>query len=75
MSRFGLTPLYKQDCETLGTVVKMLIATGPTLERKLLSALKKNLVDIRERSLENFRQFISEDILKTDQSAKRNLDP
>ncbi|XP_051547788.1 periphilin-1-like [Myxocyprinus asiaticus] len=52
--------LYKQDCETLGTVVKMLIAKGPTLEQQLLSALKKNLVDIRERSLENFRQFISE---------------
>ncbi|XP_067292805.1 uncharacterized protein [Pseudorasbora parva] len=52
--------LYKQDCETLGMVVKMLISKDPTLELKLLTALKNSLVDIRERCLENLNQFISE---------------
>ncbi|XP_077087080.1 uncharacterized protein LOC143738887 isoform X1 [Siphateles boraxobius] len=52
--------LYKQDGETLGMVVKMLISKDPTLEQKLLTALKQNLVDIREKCLENLSQFISE---------------
>ncbi|XDV53578.1 hypothetical protein PO909_022049 [Leuciscus waleckii] len=52
--------LYKQDCETLGMVVKMLVSKDPTLEQKLLTALKQNLVDIREKCLENLSQFISE---------------
>ncbi|KAK9951838.1 hypothetical protein ABG768_017713 [Culter alburnus] len=52
--------LYKQDCETLGLVVKMLVSKDPTLEQKLLTALKKNLVDIRGKCLENLSQFISE---------------
>ncbi|XP_051739908.1 periphilin-1 [Ctenopharyngodon idella] len=43
--------LYKQDCETLGMVVKMLISKDPTPEQKLLTALKKNLVDIRGEML------------------------
>ncbi|XP_056108551.1 periphilin-1 [Rhinichthys klamathensis goyatoka] len=52
--------LYKQDCETLGMVVKMLISKDPTLEQKLLTALTQNLVDIREKCLGNLSQFISE---------------
>lgn len=55
-----LFQLYKQDCETLGLVVKMLVSKDPTLEQKLLTALKKNLVDIRGKCLENLSQFISE---------------
>ncbi|XP_039503802.1 uncharacterized protein LOC120460205 [Pimephales promelas] len=52
--------LYKQDCETLGMAVKMLISKDPTLEQRLLTALTQNLVDIREKCLGNLSQFISE---------------
>ncbi|XP_059392266.1 uncharacterized protein LOC132125072 isoform X2 [Carassius carassius] len=52
--------LYKQDCETFGIVVKMLISKDPTLEPMLLSVLHKNLVEIGEKYLENLSQFISE---------------
>ncbi|XP_058623550.1 periphilin-1 isoform X1 [Onychostoma macrolepis] len=52
--------LYKQDCETFGIVVKMLISKNPALEPMLLSVLHKNLVEIGEIYLENLSQFISE---------------
>ncbi|XP_057186220.1 periphilin-1 isoform X2 [Triplophysa rosa] len=69
--------LYTEDCKTFGLVVKMLISKDQTLERRLLSALKKNLVDIRKQSLKDLRQFISNvtSRLKPEQSAKlyRNI--
>ncbi|XP_036432195.1 periphilin-1 isoform X2 [Colossoma macropomum] len=62
--------LYRQDCETFGMVVKMLIAKQPTLEKQLQTALKANLAEIKERCLEDLRHFISEVnvVLKSDQS-------
>ncbi|XP_015459981.3 periphilin-1 [Astyanax mexicanus] len=61
--------LYRQDCETFGMVVKMLVAKQPTLEKQLETALKENLVEIKERCLEDLRQFISEVnvVLQSDQ--------
>ncbi len=55
-----LFQLYKQDCETFGVVVKMLISKNPTLQPMLLSVLHKNLVEIGDKYLENLSQFISE---------------
>ncbi|XP_050955708.1 uncharacterized protein LOC127156720 [Labeo rohita] len=52
--------LYKQDCETVGIVVRMLISKDPTLGPTLLSALHKNLVEIGDKYLENLSRFISE---------------
>ncbi|KAL1248037.1 hypothetical protein QQF64_023413 [Cirrhinus molitorella] len=51
--------LYKQDCETVGIVVRMLISKDPTLGPTLLSALHKNLVEIGDKYLENLSQFVS----------------
>ncbi|KAI5620674.1 periphilin-1 [Silurus asotus] len=52
--------VYRQDCETFGMVVKMLVAKDPSLEKHLQSPLKENLSEIRERCLEDLRHFISE---------------
>lgn len=38
----------------------MLVSKDSTLGEKLVTALKKNLVDIRGKCLENLSQFISE---------------
>ncbi|XP_072528279.1 uncharacterized protein [Salminus brasiliensis] len=61
--------LYRQDCETFGMVVKMLVAKQPTLEKQLETALKKNLIEIKEQCLEDLRHFISEVnvVLESDQ--------
>ncbi|XP_066525009.1 periphilin-1 isoform X1 [Hoplias malabaricus] len=52
--------VYRQDCETFGMVVKMLVAKEPSLEKHLQIPLKENLSEIRERCLEDLRHFISE---------------
>lgn len=52
--------VYRQDCETFGMVVKMLVAKDPNLEKHLQNPLKENLSEIRERCLEDLRHFISE---------------
>lgn len=52
--------IYRQDCETFGMVVKMLVAKDPSLEKHLQNPLKENLGEIRERCLEDLRHFISE---------------
>ncbi|XP_055047072.1 periphilin-1 isoform X1 [Misgurnus anguillicaudatus] len=52
--------VYRQDCETFGMVVKMLVAKEPSLEKHLQSPLKENLIEIRERCLEDLRHFIAE---------------
>ncbi|XP_017349840.2 periphilin-1 isoform X3 [Ictalurus punctatus] len=52
--------VYRQDCETFGMVVKMLVAKDPSLEKHLQNPLKENLGEIRERCLEDLRHFISE---------------
>ncbi|XP_062850705.1 periphilin-1 isoform X2 [Trichomycterus rosablanca] len=52
--------VFRQDCETFGMVVKMLVAKDPSLEKHLQNPLKENLSEIRERCLEDLRHFISE---------------
>ncbi|KAJ8016142.1 hypothetical protein DPEC_G00004120 [Dallia pectoralis] len=52
--------VYRQDCETFGVVVKMLIAKDPTLEQLIQSSLKENLQDIVLRCVEAMQQFIEE---------------
>ncbi|XP_016123498.1 periphilin-1-like isoform X1 [Sinocyclocheilus grahami] len=52
--------VYRQDCETFGMVVKMLVAKEPSLEKHLQNPLKDNLIEIRERCLEDLRNFIAE---------------
>ncbi|XP_066579970.1 periphilin-1 isoform X2 [Amia ocellicauda] len=52
--------VYRQDCETFGMVVKMLVAKEPSLEKQLQSPLKENLTEIRERCLEDLKHFISD---------------
>ncbi|KAI4898422.1 hypothetical protein NFI96_031811 [Prochilodus magdalenae] len=52
--------VYRQDCETFGMVVKMLVAKEPSLEKHLQTPLKENLIEIRERCLQDLRHFISE---------------
>ncbi|KPP72702.1 hypothetical protein Z043_108274, partial [Scleropages formosus] len=52
--------VYRQDCETFGMVVKMLVAKDPSLEKQLQNPLRENLCEIRERCLEDLKHFISE---------------
>lgn len=56
----GLLQVYRQDCETFGMVVKMLVAKDPNLEKQLQVPLRENLGEIRERCLEDLKHFISE---------------
>ncbi|XP_033845276.1 periphilin-1 isoform X1 [Periophthalmus magnuspinnatus] len=52
--------VYRQDCETFGMVVKLLVAKDPNLEKQLQVPLRENLGEIRERCLEDLKQFITE---------------
>ncbi|XP_021326239.1 uncharacterized protein isoform X2 [Danio rerio] len=52
--------LYRQDCRTLGTVVKMLISKHPALQQKLQIAMIEILLDIKRKNLEKLSLFISE---------------
>ncbi|XP_056308035.1 periphilin-1 [Danio aesculapii] len=52
--------LYRQDCRTLGTVVKMLISKHPALQQKLQTAMTEILLDIKRKNLEKLSLFISE---------------
>ncbi|KAJ8382826.1 hypothetical protein SKAU_G00036040 [Synaphobranchus kaupii] len=52
--------VFRQDCETFGMVVKMLVAKEPSLESLLQSPLRENLGEIQQRCLEDLRHFISE---------------
>lgn len=57
---FFYSQVYRQDCETFGMVVKMLVAKDPNLEKQLQVPLRENLGEIRERCLEDLKHFISE---------------
>ncbi|XP_054034571.1 periphilin-1 isoform X1 [Dryobates pubescens] len=50
--------VYRQDCETFGMVVKMLIDKDPSLENSLQFALRQNLHEIGERCIEELKRFI-----------------
>ncbi|CAN9508242.1 unnamed protein product [Ophioblennius macclurei] len=52
--------VYRQDCETFGMVVKMLVAKDPNLEKQLQVPLRENLGEIRERCLEDLKHFIND---------------
>ncbi|XP_017270352.1 periphilin-1 isoform X2 [Kryptolebias marmoratus] len=64
--------IYRQDCETFGMVVKMLVAKDPNLEKQLQVPLRENLGEIRERCLDDLKHFINEldeVVLQTEPSA------
>uniref|UniRef100_A0A8C8ZWU8 Periphilin-1 C-terminal domain-containing protein n=1 Tax=Prolemur simus TaxID=1328070 RepID=A0A8C8ZWU8_PROSS len=44
--------VYRQDCETFGMVVKMLIEKDPSLEKSIQFALRQNLHEIGERCIQ-----------------------
>ncbi|XP_054941661.1 periphilin-1 isoform X11 [Physeter macrocephalus] len=52
--------VYRQDCETFGMVVKMLIEKDPSLEKSIQFALRQNLHEIGERCVEELKHFIEE---------------
>ncbi|XP_036614819.1 periphilin-1 isoform X4 [Trichosurus vulpecula] len=52
--------VYRQDCETFGMVVKMLIDKDPSLEKSVQFALRQNLHEIGERCIEELKHFIAE---------------
>ncbi|KAA8580111.1 hypothetical protein FQN60_005646, partial [Etheostoma spectabile] len=52
--------VYRQDCETFGMVVKMLVSKDPNLEKQLQVPLRENLGEIRERCLDDLKHFINE---------------
>ncbi|KAE8615804.1 hypothetical protein XENTR_v10008622 [Xenopus tropicalis] len=52
--------VYRQDCETFGMVVKMLIDKDPTLEKQIQFALRQNLSEIGERCIEELKMYITE---------------
>ncbi|XP_063252693.1 periphilin-1 isoform X4 [Prinia subflava] len=52
--------VYRQDCETFGMVVKMLIDKDPSLEKSIQFALRQNLHEIGERCVEELKHFIAQ---------------
>ncbi|KAM4037071.1 periphilin-1 isoform 1-T3 [Anomaloglossus baeobatrachus] len=52
--------VYRQDCETFGMVVKMLIEKDPSLEKQVQFALRQNLSEIGERCIEELKVYIAE---------------
>lgn len=52
--------VYRQDCETFGMVVKMLIDKDPSLEKQIQFALRQNLSEIGERCIEELKLYIAE---------------
>ncbi|KAM4878058.1 periphilin-1-like isoform 1-T1 [Thomomys bottae] len=52
--------VYRQDCETFGMVVKMLIEKDPSLEQTIQFALRQNLQEIGKRCIEELKHFIAE---------------
>ncbi|MGH0187195.1 UNVERIFIED_CONTAM: hypothetical protein FKN15_024021 [Acipenser sinensis] len=55
---FPFLLVYKQDCETFGIVVKMLIAKDPSLEQSVQFSLQENLKEIGFRCVEAMQDFI-----------------
>lgn len=52
--------LYRQDCETFRTVVKMLVEKEAGLDNLLQISLDKNLQEIKQRCLDDLRHFVKE---------------
>lgn len=60
MSLFCFVQLYRKDCETFCTVVKMLVAKEPSLDHLLQAPLEENLLEIKQRCLDDLRHFVKE---------------
>ncbi|XP_060786741.1 periphilin-1 [Neoarius graeffei] len=58
--REEIEEVYRQDCDTFGVVVKMLVAKDPSLERPIQTSLRENLREIGLRCVEAMEQFIQE---------------
>ncbi|XP_055788078.1 uncharacterized protein LOC129861050 isoform X2 [Salvelinus fontinalis] len=58
--RKEIEQVYRQDCDTFGVVVKMLIAKDPSLERPIQSSLQENLREIGLRCVEAMQEFIED---------------
>lgn len=58
--RTEIEEVYRQDCDTLGLVVRMLISKEPSLELPIQSALRENLREIGLRCVEAMQKFIDE---------------
>ncbi|KAJ8265630.1 hypothetical protein COCON_G00147290 [Conger conger] len=58
--RRDIEEVYKQDCDTVGIVVKMLIDKDPSLERLIQASLQENLREIGLRCVEAMERFIQE---------------
>ncbi|KAG7478029.1 hypothetical protein MATL_G00076130 [Megalops atlanticus] len=56
--RREIEEVYRQDCDTFETVVKMLIAKDPSLERSLRLSLRKNLREMGQYCVEAMEKFI-----------------
>jgi len=52
--------LYTQDCQTFGTVVQLLVEKEPSLEGLLRAPLRDNLLELKQRCLDDLRHFIKE---------------
>lgn len=60
LNMFCFVQLYTQDCETFRTVVKMLVAKEPRLDSLLQAPLDENLMEIKQRCLDDLRRFVKE---------------
>ncbi|KAI5621917.1 hypothetical protein C0J50_18301 [Silurus asotus] len=58
--REEIEEVYRQDCDTFGVVVKMLVAKDPSLERSIQSSLRENLREIGLRCVDAMERFINE---------------
>ncbi|XP_027288619.1 periphilin-1 isoform X1 [Cricetulus griseus] len=62
---------YRQDFETFGMVVKMLVDKEPSLEKSIQFALRQNLQEMGERCVEELKRFITEYDNSTQDSGDR----
>ncbi|KAJ8369734.1 hypothetical protein SKAU_G00097620 [Synaphobranchus kaupii] len=58
--RREIEEVYKQDCDTVGIVVKMLISKDPSLEQLIQASLQENLREIGLRCVEAMERFIQD---------------
>ncbi|XP_036390033.1 periphilin-1-like [Megalops cyprinoides] len=58
--RREIEEVYRQDCDTFGIIVKMLIAKDPSLEQPIQSSLQENLREIGLRCVGAMQNFIME---------------
>ncbi|CAL8375827.1 unnamed protein product [Arctogadus glacialis] len=52
--------LYERECRTFGTVVKLLVEKRPSLEEALQAPLRANLLELKQRCLDDLKHFIKE---------------